>query len=121
MPKILDIGIDSEEINRFEKLKRYDSFVLNNFTKQEIDYCFSRSVPKVHLAGIFCSKEAVRKTIDDRNISFKDIEITHSKKGKPKINIGNYQKGKIKQKGNFLLSITHTKKNAIAFVLRQGK
>ena len=42
--QIMGIGIDIENISRFEKLKlsKNDRFLNKIFTKVELDYCFSK-------------------------------------------------------------------------------
>lgn len=108
----MDIGIDIEEVQRFQNLKKRDEFILKNFTKNEIEYAFSKTKPAIHLCGFFSAKEALLKTVNSK-IPMKNIEIIHNKKGKPKINIL-----KNKFNNNFKISISHTDKLAIAQVLR---
>jgi phosphopantetheine--protein transferase-like protein len=108
----IDIGLDTEEIARFKNIKKNSTFIENNFTSTEKEYCFTKTMPERHLAGIFCVKEAVRKVIN-KEINFKKINVTHSKEGKPLIRIIG-AKTKIK----FKVSITHTKELAIAMVIK---
>ncbi len=112
----IQIGLDAEKIKRFANLEQKNTFVTTNFTKNEIKYCFLKTNPAIHLAGIFCAKEAIIKTMAGK-IHMREIEITHAKNDKPevKINCAN----KIKDK--FKVSITHTTDIAIATALRQKK
>lgn len=110
----IQIGLDAEKIKRFENLDQKNTFVTTNFTKNEIKYCFSKTNPSIHLAGIFCAKEAVIKTMKGK-INLREIEITHTKNNMPEVKINCTNK----IKDNFKVSITHTTDIAIATALRQ--
>ncbi len=108
----MKIGVDIEEVARFEEIgkkNKIDSF----FSDDEIKYCKSRSKPLMHFAGIFCAKEAVKKTLN-RNVLIRDIEIGHSENGAPFI-------VRVEEDENLkeliLLSISHTEKYAVANAL----
>jgi phosphopantetheine--protein transferase-like protein len=107
---LVDVGIDIEETSRFENVDA--NFLKKNFTASEIRYCLEKTKPHIHFAGIFCAKEAVRKTYH-KAISFKSIEVSHEKSGKPKVSIKNKNR-------NYIVSISHTKDVAIAIILKQG-
>nr|AQS28766.1 hypothetical protein [uncultured archaeon] len=103
------IGVDIEEIQRF-KTKKIEKFLNSVFTKREIAYCENKKDPSMSLAGKFCAKEAVIKA-SKKALSPREIEILNKKDGKVKVYIsGSYKK-------NILCSISHTKRNAIAFVI----
>ena len=55
------VGVDIEDIGRFRKLDQKSSgvFLKKVYTKNELDYCFQKSVPAQHLAVRFAGKEAV--------------------------------------------------------------
>jgi phosphopantetheinyl transferase (holo-ACP synthase) len=61
---------------------------------------------------MFCAKEALLKTTQQSTL-MKNIEVKHDAKGKPSINLLLSD-----IKGDFKLSISHTKDIAIAQVLR---
>ena len=107
---IQSIGIDIEEIDRFAKNKyrKKESFYNKIFTPQEIRYCLSKTNPYPHFTARFCAKEAAIKALQNKKISFLDIEIK-MKKGKPVLELPNRLKG--------LVSLSHTKKYAIACVI----
>ena len=109
----MDIGIDIEKIGRF-KLKRDAALIKNIFTKKEIEYCYSKTKPQMHLCGVFCTKEAVKKTMQQKGISLKDIEVTHAKNGKPTVKLHGPKNSKI----SFLVSISHTDEYAVATAIR---
>ena len=78
------LGIDIEKTSRFN-LSKDETFVKENFTQNELEYAFKKSNPALSLCGFFCAKEAVIKTLDNQAIKLNEIEITHEKKGHPKI------------------------------------
>jgi len=105
-----DAGIDIENIKRF-KLNKNNRFILDSFTRNEIEYSYSKANPEEHLCGFFCAKEALLKTIENGSYLLKDIEITHLKSGKPVIKILKTNKYK------FMLSMSHTKEYGCAIVI----
>lgn len=112
MSKIFGTGIDIIEIDRIEKaVKRWgDSFLNHVFVKEEIAYAKGNKFPAQHLAGRFAAKEAIVKAFgDNAHISWKDIKITNDKHGRP---VCAYKDKKFKHK--ILISISHTKKYAVA-------
>ncbi|MCD6422801.1 MAG: holo-ACP synthase [Elusimicrobia bacterium] len=102
------IGIDIEEIKRFSKPSK--RLLEKIFTKKELNYCLKKAKPQMHLAARFAVKEAVIKATGDKKIALKEIEVKNSKNGRPYV----FVKGK---KGKFLVSISHTDKNAVAVVV----
>lgn len=123
MQKEYGIGIDIEKISRFSKTKAKDDKFLGTFmTKREIDYCFSKESPLPHIAARFAGKEAVIKALSEitvMKISFKDIEITNDKHGRPSTSIKSRGKLNIQVK----LSLSHSDDNviAVALAIREGK
>lgn len=107
--KNLKIGVDVEDISRFSKLKfeKNKNFYKKIFTKNEIKYCIKYKDPYPHFAVRFCAKEAAIKALN-KKIKLIDIEIkTVNKKPIMKIPIHKYCQ----------VSLSHTSKLAIAFVL----
>ncbi|MFT7615559.1 MAG: phosphopantetheine--protein transferase-like protein [Candidatus Woesearchaeota archaeon] len=104
----MTVGIDMEETKRFE-LTRTDTFVQKNFTHSEQEYCFSKTLPHIHLAGFFCAKEAYRKATQDM-CDFLELSVVHLKSGKPVLH----------KRGAAIygaISISHTQKHAIAMCI----
>ena len=103
------IGIDIVDVERFRKKKfiENESFYKKIFTNLEIMYCRKFSDPYPHFAGKFALKEAVQKSIQE-NIVFRKIETYHIN-SKPRIRIKNQE-----EKHEFIVSISHEKKYAIA-------
>src|SRR3989338_11508779 len=84
--KDLGIGVDIETVYRFRKLDKInDNLFLNKvFTRNEIDYCFSKKDPARHLAARYAGKEAIFKAlsaIGKPNPNYKDAEIFNDKEG----------------------------------------
>lgn len=103
------IGVDIEEISRFSanKYKNRQSFYKKIFTSDEIKYCLSKPNPYPHFAARFCAKEAAIKALD-KKINFSEIEVK-MRKNKPMLKLPGNVKG--------LVSMSHTNKYAIAFVI----
>ena len=106
------IGVDIEEIDRFTRKKFFDnkSFYEQIFTNNEIKYCLSKIDPYPHFAVRFCAKEAAIKALSDKKILLKNIEVI-LKEDKPILKIFNEIIG--------LVSLSHSKNHAIAFVMIQ--
>lgn len=90
--QILGIGIDIEDISRFEKLElNINSHFLNRiFTKAELGYCFSKKNVASSLATKYTGKEAVVKALgsmDITNLDYKEIEITNDSSGAPRVRL----------------------------------
>ncbi len=106
----MEIGIDIEEIKRFQKLAKDKKFIERVFSKDEIKYCLSKKKNSIqHFAVRFAGKEAVWKAINNsKKIIITDISFKNSISGKPEV----YIKGK-KQK-NIEVSFSHNKNTVVA-------
>ncbi|MDO8743463.1 MAG: 4'-phosphopantetheinyl transferase superfamily protein [Candidatus Azambacteria bacterium] len=109
------LGIDILEIKRFNSFgkSRNSRFLLNNYSKKEIDYCFSFKKPVPHLAGTFAAKEAVFKALGQSNILLSLVEIRRNKSGQPEVWIKN------RRQKSILISISHAAKIAAAIAIKQ--
>lgn len=103
------IGIDIVEISRLKQsIDKWGKAFLNRvFTKKELDYSMQKRFPYQHLAARFAAKESIIKAFGNTPVTFKEIEISNDKFGKPSCRIRN-------KKNNIHLSIAHTDKYAIA-------
>lgn len=108
--QIRSIGVDMEEISRFSrnKYENKKSFYKKIFTSDEIKYCLSKPNPYSHFTVRFCAKEATLKALKNSKINLSDIEVKMKNK-KPILNLPDGQHG--------LVSLSHTNKYAIAFVV----
>ena len=114
----MNIGCDIEDISRFNNktLEKDEKFLNRIFTKNELDYCFSKKDPAPYLCARFCAKEATIKALGgfyQKFISYNEIEILKKENGAPYINILIDELKKHK----FNLTLSHEKEKAIAFVI----
>ena len=110
------VGTDIEEIKRFEDktLENNRNFLERVFTKKELDYCFSKSLPQFSLCARFCAKEAVVKALSNyriKDIFYSDIEILNNDDGSPYVFLKKYPNMQIK------ISLSHAKTYASATVI----
>lgn len=113
------IGVDLCCPKRIEKIfKKFGSkFLKRIFTDSEIldiEKSLSKKYGSFHrIAGRFAAKEAIAKALGTgigKDLSFKDIEITHNDKGAPIVKLKNFDK-----KVN--VTISHEKTMAVAFAI----
>lgn len=107
------IGVDIEEINRFEN--KSQGFLDRIYTKNEQEYCLSKAIPASHFAVRFCAKEAVTKALNSLNIrqpGLNEIEIYHDENKCPKIRLLTNEKSDL----IIEVSLSHDRTKAIAFV-----
>lgn len=109
---IRGIGTDIIEIERIQKALEIPGFKERVFTARERK---ERGKRVESYASAFAGKEAIVKALGTgfRNLSFQDIEILHEKSGKPYICLYG------EKKENWLISLSHDKSVAIAYVLWQ--
>lgn len=116
-------GVDIERIQRFRLNRcRKKTFLEKIYTKNELNYCFSRKNFAQHLASGFAGKEAVYKAVSElkmKPILYNEIEINHGKLGAPEVKFLNKSFNNIK----VALSLSHSSNDAIAFavVLRKNE
>jgi len=109
----ISVGVDCVEISRFDNVD--ENFFKKVFSERERNYCESKILPLEHYAARFAGKEAVIKAISGF-VDLKDIykiEILNEESGKPYVKLN----GKISATFEFSISLSHSKKNAIAFVI----
>lgn len=111
------IGIDIENIERFKSLDKH--LIERVYTKNEIEYCTSYENSHIHLAGMWCAKEAVVKAVSDLNLVISEIEILHNSNGAPYINISQKLQKYFEDRNikNIHISISHTDTIATAIAM----
>ena len=70
-------------------MEKYDEkFLEKLFTPKEIEYIINRNKDFKTVSGLFAAKEAISKVTGSGigKLSWKDIEILHSKSGRPFVN-----------------------------------
>ncbi len=110
------IGVDIEDVSRFEEIRTNHHFLKKVFTQNEISYCNSKGNPFPHFAVRFAGKEAVRKAFFhlNKNVFFQEIEILNNENGTPYINI---LKDGFNDRFDIKISLSHSKENALAFAM----
>ena len=116
--KNFSIGTDIESIDRFSQADHTQNspFLNKIFTKNELEYCFSKRTAAPHLAVRYAGKEAIVKaltSIGKANMNYKEIEILNNKNGAPTARISNagFQGLQVH------LSLSHCRDKAIAFTV----
>jgi len=121
----INCGIDIIEISRIKKCveEMGDKFINKIFTAKEIEYCESKKAQRYqHYAARFAAKEATFKAIssyvkDKYSISWKDIEISNDKAGRPAIAIKESTDGfNLTNIESMDISLSHCKEYAVANV-----
>tara|TARA_B100000941_G_scaffold64493_1_gene42796 strand:- start:233 stop:622 length:390 start_codon:yes stop_codon:yes gene_type:complete len=125
--KIIGIGVDIVENNRFKKLIKKKKFINRICSSREIINFKKKNNKISYLSKRFSAKEAFVKALGSgfRNeLCFNDISILNDKKGKPYFlfnqKIKNILKNKYKLiKFKALLSLSDEKKYSISYVILQ--
>ncbi len=109
------IGVDIEDISRFEEMKLSDPFFTRVYSEKECDYCFSKKNPYPHFTANFCGKEAVIKALTPLGIKLSpnQIEILRGDNQEPIVILSGFLDIDI----NIHISLSHSLSNAIAFVM----
>ena len=114
------VGVDIIEIDRIEKaaLDWKDSFLRRIYTEAELE---SSGNKPSSLAARFAAKEAVMKALGTgaKGLNWKDIEVISNSDGAPFIRLHGRAYNKAKEIGMsaFSVSMSHSKRYAIAVVL----
>ena len=121
MTMIIGTGIDIIEIKRIEKAAENNLFIKKIFTENEIEYLRNKNIQS--MAGLFCAKEAVSKSLGTgiSGFSWRDIEIMHEGE-KPFVNLHeNAQKIADEKKIlNVQISISHCREYAVSMAVAEG-
>jgi len=117
----LGLGMDMQEIGSFKQVAdfRSDPFYSAHFSNTEISTAMLKPEPFEHFAGIFCVKEAAKKSHDALlNLEMRDFLVSHLITGRPLLNFieGHPLTGRF----HFIVSITHTEHYAAATCLTLG-
>ena len=112
MEKLMAIGVDIEDIKRFEGMSQ--NLLDRIFTPKEQEYCMQSKNYAPHSAARFCAKEATYKALCALGINqpdFKKIEVLNRENGVPELILHGVE-GLATQ-----LSLSHEREKAIAFVI----
>ena len=125
--KIIGIGVDIVENNRFKKLTKKKKFINRICSSKEINIFKKKNNKILYLSKRFSAKEAFVKALGSgfRNkLCFNDISILNDKSGKPYFlfnqKIRNILKNKYKlNKFKVHLSLSDEKKYSVSYVILQ--
>lgn len=113
------IGVDIENISKFNQIKKNDKILSRIFTNNELKYCFSKRDPAPYLAVRYAGKEAVVKAVNSTGVSqmsfldYKKIEIYNEKSGTPRVKLVGLNLDNLV----INISLSHCDDKAIAFVI----
>lgn len=115
-------GVDIVEISRIDEiLKRKDHFLERFFTVEERKLFEAKGFKTETIAANFAAKEAISKAFGTgiRGFRLDELEILRDDLGKPYVNLYGRAKALAAELGihAFIISLSHTKQNAIAFVI----
>jgi holo-[acyl-carrier protein] synthase len=116
--KNFGIGVDIEQIDRFNKLDFIgnNSFLNKIYTDSELEYCFSKKKAAPYLAVRYAGKEAIVKaltSLSQPSLKYNEIEIFNDENGAPKVRFNNV----ISDDLDACLSLSHCKDRALAFAV----
>jgi holo-[acyl-carrier protein] synthase len=114
----IGLGIDMQNVASLPIATDYRTheFYVAHFTPEEIATSVLRPDPRAHLCGVFCAKEAAKKSRHDLlNLRMTDFYVTHDSSGRPALHLAAHHH--LRTRFQFLLSITHTAEYAAAACL----
>ncbi|HHU61037.1 MAG: holo-ACP synthase [Bacillota bacterium] len=117
-------GVDLIEITRIKKALSKERFKQKIYTEFEREYLSGRSAQS--WAARFAAKEAVMKSLGRgwlQGVPFNSIEIYNNQWGQPQIRLKSPALEVAQDLGikGFVLSLSHTKELAIAYVIALGE
>ena len=115
------IGVDIIELQRIEQtVSRFGTrFTRRILSAAEQDNMSRRPDATAYLAGRFAAKEAVMKALGeffDSGVQLRDIEILNDGEGRPHVRLPQRLRDTLHTK-TILLSISHSKDNAVAMAV----
>jgi len=121
---VLSVGVDLIEIARIQRaIERWGARFLGHvYTPAEIAYCRGRAP---ELAARFAGKEAISKALGTGlyGIHWTEMEILADRRGKPMVTL--YGRALARAQalglGEWAISLTHSRDNAMAFVAAREK
>ena len=114
----IGLGMDIQQIDVFDMVSdfREDHFYKSHFIDSEISNATLKANPLAYFAGVFCAKEAAKKSHEDLiNLRMTDFVVAYSNSGKPSLRLTSINANT--PKFQFLISITHSNEYAAATCL----
>jgi len=126
---IQGIGVDIVEVERIkQRITSNSGFCELVFSIEEIAYCTKKAIPYESYAARFAAKEAFLKAVGtgiDFTIDLNEIQVLNNEFGKPYFKktyaVEQYLMAQLGYIPEIQLSLSHTYKQAIAFVLFNKK
>jgi holo-[acyl-carrier protein] synthase len=113
----LSVGVDIEEVVRFEKLIRNKRFLARVYTPQEVAYCRAKKNRVQHFAVRFAAKEAVWKALSEdlrrrgQTLGHRDIGLANDPYGRPQVVLPRAFKAWIRRVS---VSLSHSRRYVVA-------
>ena len=105
----IGLGMDMQEIASLPNADDYreHAFYAGNFTPQELATAVLRPNPRAHLCGLFCAKEAAKKSHPALlDVRMSDLSVLPDETGRPVLRVADTVAAAAGLR--FLVSITHT-------------
>jgi len=123
---ICGIGTDIARVSRFEKWVNNPEMLERFFNDKEKSSAASLAARCQHYAARFAAKEAFSKALGTglSGFSLKEVYITNNEEGKPLLNVEGAALSLMKERFgncNILVSLSHEKEYAVAFVILEKK
>ena len=125
---IVGTGVDIAEVDRIQAaVKRFgDRFLRRVFTPAEVSYCMAKPNAAERLAARFAAKEAGMKAIGTGlryGITWQDVEVVRLPRQRPILEFHRKAAEFAARLGckRTHLSLSHTKEQAIAYVILEGE
>lgn len=116
----ISCGIDIESVASLPTVPDYweDAFYTSHFTREELAACLVQDKPRVHLAGRWCVKEALKKCDPAfLDVAMNQIELRADTAGAPTIWSLD---GETRRRLPYAVSLSHTDDFAIGAVVRMS-
>jgi holo-[acyl-carrier protein] synthase len=117
---IIGVGLDMQEIAPFPHAAdfRTDPFYRAHFSPREIATALLRPDARAHFCGLFCAKEAVKKSHPLLlKLRMEEISIAHEPDGRPALSLAD---PRLDSQFRFMISITHADHYGMAICLTSG-
>ncbi len=111
------MGVDIEEVARFQRLIRNKRFLARVFTSQEIAYCSAKKNKAQHFAVRFAAKEAVWKALSAElrrkklSLGHRQIGLANDRWGRPEVVLPSFLKTIAKR---MAVSLSHSRAYVVA-------
>ena len=125
--RIVGIGVDATEIERILAIceRNREAFLARVYTPREQEYCMAKKNFGESLAARWAAKEAVMKALGTgwaQGVAWSDIETLNLPSGAPTLELSGGALEVARNLGvvEWKISLTHTKSEAIAYVIALG-